>query len=160
MNQTESFKDIPGYPGYSISSFGRVRSSRRNVDFLKPETVNNGYLRVLLTNKEERKHFLIHGLVLEAFIGPRPEDYVGNHKNGIKIDNRAENLEWVTAAENVRLALAMGLGRNSNLTRDDIGTIREEGRSAVNKIRLLAQTYGMTPKAILRILLRKTWGWI
>lgn len=59
-----------------------------------------GYHRVVLTVKGRRKQYRIHRLAAEAFI-PNPENKpTVNHRNGDKIDNRVENLEWATVSEN------------------------------------------------------------
>jgi hypothetical protein len=69
---------------------------------LKPRLsgpVGKKYLAVALTGGVQRK---VHLLVLEAFIGPRPEGHQGAHENGNKLDNRLDNLRWKTPGENNR----------------------------------------------------------
>ena len=94
------YKPIPGYEGlYSVSNKGDVFSHKRNQK-LSPKTSSKGYLRVTLCKGiENHKTFGIHRLVALAFI-PNPDNKpTVNHLNEIKSDNRAENLEWATAAE-------------------------------------------------------------
>lgn len=106
----EEWRKMPGYEEvYKVSSEGRVKNSYGHI--LKPETARNGYKRVTLY---DRKKFQVHRLVALAFI-PNPEDKdVVNHKNGIKDDNRVENLEWCTWSENSRHAYAIGLNKVSD----------------------------------------------
>ena len=103
--QGVEFKDIEGYEGlYAVSVDGRVYSYRHHI-LLRPEVVHNGYLRVSLCVNGTSAHRRIHRLVAEAYI-PNPLDKSQvNHKNGIRTDNRVENLEWVSAKENIQDAI-------------------------------------------------------
>jgi hypothetical protein len=106
----EIWKPIPGYEGrYEVSNLGRVLSVRTD-SFLKPNVMNHGYVCVHLYSggKQSRVVKTIHQLVAQAFI-PNPQGYREvNHRNFLKRDNCAENLEWVTRKENVAHALAAG----------------------------------------------------
>lgn len=94
-------KDIKGYEGeYAITSCGKVWSYKRK-KFLKPEKCRNGYYLVALYNNNHRQRFLIHRLVAEAYI-PNPENKPQvNHKDEDKSNNNVNNLEWMTAKENM-----------------------------------------------------------
>lgn len=103
----EVFADIPGYPGYEVSNYGRVKNSKTD-KILKPY-LTRGYLRVSLYNDSGRKCKLVHRLVAEAFI-PNPQNKSDvNHINGCKTDANACNLEWATASENMFHAHSNGL---------------------------------------------------
>ena len=107
MNK-EIWKDIFGYEElYQISNLGRVKSIRKS-KILAYKRNKNIYVNVILTNRNKtQKNVKIHRLVAEAFI-PNPENKPEvNHINGIKTDNRVENLEWVTASENIQHAIKM-----------------------------------------------------
>lgn len=98
----EVWKDVPGYNGlYQISSHGRVLSLARNVPIYLEGSVNKkGYKRVCFHLRPNQKHELVHRLVAYAFI-PNPNGFNEiNHKNGNKLDNRVENLEWCSAKYN------------------------------------------------------------
>ena len=109
----EVWKDIEGYEGlYQVSNLGRVRGLDRmvfnkrgsktivNGRILKQKTDRYGYKCVCLSKDSKSKHFAVHRLVAQAFI-PNPENKpTVNHINEIKDDNRVDNLEWMTVAEN------------------------------------------------------------
>jgi hypothetical protein len=93
---------------YFISDYGRLKN-HKNIH-LSGTISNNGYMMFSLTlDTNKDKYIIAHGLVAEAFLGPRPEGKVINHKNGIKTDNRVANLEYITQKENVEHAHANGL---------------------------------------------------
>lgn len=103
----EAWRPASGFPKYEVSSLGRVRRAvRGNATqpgrILVGKVSRNGYRQLSLSNNGRRPDsILAHRLVAAAFIGPRPPGKQINHKNGDKLDNRAENLEYCTLSENL-----------------------------------------------------------
>lgn len=106
----EIWKDIKDFEGlYQVSNLGRVKSLKLNRELImKPTKEVNGYLTINLTNNDgKHKKFLIHRLVVEAFI-PNPDNKPQvDHINTDTTDNRVENLRWVTPMENTNNPLTL-----------------------------------------------------
>lgn len=111
---------------YFVDDFGNVvavpkmksggRKFDNNYRIMRQKMNKNGYMVVSLYNGRGYKTVFVHRLIAEAFI-PNPDNLpVVNHKNGIKSDNRIENLEWVTYSGNTRHAV----DNNINGFRDTI----------------------------------------
>ena len=104
----EVFKDVPNYEGiYQVSNFGNVKSFKWGKEKQKKSTVDsNGYLTICLTDNEKKQRTIkVHVLVAMAFLDYKPNgklDFVIDHKNGVRTDNRLENLQIVTQRENVQ----------------------------------------------------------
>ena len=113
---SEEWKDIDGFPGYQASSLGNIRSFRDyhgNITkiprMLKFNINDDGYYELTLYTIDHRKATRrVHRLIAITFLGNHP-GLVVNHKNTNKLDNRVDNLEWVTSKQNSTLAAEAGL---------------------------------------------------
>lgn len=101
-------KDIKDYENYQISKDGKVYNKIKQI-FMKPNLSKYGYYRVGLTNANGKKIISIHRLVAKAYLPNTLNKPQVNHINGIKSDNRLENLEWATREENMQHAYSNGL---------------------------------------------------
>ena len=100
MTRKEIWKNINNFEGYQVSNFGRIKNIR-NLTILKPAMTYNGYEIVCLSKKSKTKKFRVNRLVAEAFI-PNPSNYpIVNHKDGNKLNNNVNNLEWCTHSYNL-----------------------------------------------------------
>lgn len=112
----EEWRPILGYEGiYEVSSFGQVRSldredcagRQRKGQMLRPSQ-QDGYPFVLLCKDRARRAFRVHRLVADAFLGVRPQGYEIHHKDHGRGNPSVDNLEYVTHAENIQLAVNSG----------------------------------------------------
>lgn len=107
----ETWRAIPGFPGYDVSDHGRVRSWRKRWRTGEPRLLRQsivkdrgnlgGHLRVGLTVNGKLTQRYVHALVLEAFVGPRPDGYHTRHyPDPNPRNNSLANLAWGTRSEN------------------------------------------------------------
>lgn len=115
---------------------------------------------------KKQTYKFIHRAVVEAFIGPQPTPkHVVNHKNGIKTDNRLENLEWVTQSENIKHAYRTGLKSGSKGSSNKAAKITENDVREILKLiseRVdqsdIAKMYGVSRRVISDISTGNKWS--
>lgn len=179
MSDDEVWVKVPRTGDYEVSSKGGLRR------IMAGTPSANGYHAYHVRRTGQKTHILAHRLVWESFHGPIPKGMSINHKNGVKTDNRLDNLEMITQLQNVRHAIATGLwdpglsstrrkasgvthgaktkphafGRRGEkrdkLTAADIPVIR--GRIANESCAKIARDYGVSISTISNVMRGKTW---
>jgi hypothetical protein len=96
----EQAKVICQAPNYYVFVDGKIYSKKRK-SYLKPVRNASGYCYVTLCHNNEKKNYYVHRLVAEYYLKRGDNHTQVNHKNGIRHDNNAQNLEWVTVPENM-----------------------------------------------------------
>ena len=176
----EKWRQIEGYPGYEVSSLGRVRSWRApgavptGQDFRWRKTpkvlslfVSHGYSRVNIRDADGNNYKpVVHFLVASTFLGPAPDPGMTvAHCNGDQSDNRLENLRWATHQENCEDKKEHGTHRRgedistAKLLESDVRMIRRLVSEGVSN-RELSRRYHVSTTTIRRIAQRKSWAWV
>jgi hypothetical protein len=148
---------------YFINEAGEIERGGKK---LKP-SIRNGYFGVNLYINKKRISKSIHRIVAETFI-PNPDNKPQvNHINGIKTDNRIQNLEWVTPSENITHSFRNGLQKPSKgenhgrckLNKEDIKYIRQNYIPYHKQFgtKGLSKKYNVCPQQIHRIIKRERW---
>ena len=107
----EIWKSIEGHKDkIEVSNFGRIR---KIIEFKKKDY--DGYIRIELNKNSNKGSEAIHRLVAKHFLENPDKKTIVNHKNGIKTDNRLENLEWCTPSENMKHAHKIGLFKKNRI---------------------------------------------
>lgn len=159
--------DIPGFPGYAITRYGRVfkyvqNPRMKNFPIYELQTYLSGYGYKRVSVRGRGKD--IHILLALTFIGPKPSPtHIVRHLNGDRLDNRINNLMWGTYQDNsndsVRhgTSLAGEKNKNAKITAADVVEIRSRFSNG-EKRSSLAQEFGLVESSISNIVRRATWA--
>lgn len=159
----EIWKDVNGYEGlYKVSNQGNILivKKKRNQNLLKAK---NGYLLVDLYKNGLKKRISSHRLVALHFLTNTENKPQVNHINGIKEDNRVENLEWVTASENQIHSINNGLkkiifGENckyAKITQKEASEIKYGYQNVLHKD--IAKIYNISRTTVIDIRKARSW---
>lgn len=118
------WRTIPSYPNYEVSSLGAVRSKTRITSHghkragqkMKQLTQDSGHMWVGLTRNGKQHKKYVHALVLEAFVGARPDSLICRHLDNNPKNNQVANLAWGTQSQNMKDRKGHGTNDRSNKT--------------------------------------------
>lgn len=156
---------IKGFEEYKITDMGEIigKFGRK----LRPRISPDGYVRARFCKKDGQYSRAVYRIVLENFTGPCPEGKECNHINGIKTDNRVENLEWITRSQNSTHAFTMGLRtqegeKNSRvkLTNHEVRTIRGLLKNTALTHLEIAEMFEVTRSVVSNIKARRLWNYV
>ena len=158
-----------GYSNYEVSNLGRLKTfnwkGSGKEKILKPALDKSGYLRTVLKGDNGiSKTIKVHRIVLNSF-KPINDVLEVNHINGIKNDNRIENLEWCTRKQNIQHCIDNNLQYvlrgeeigNSKLTEKQVIEIRKKFIPRYYSRTKLAKEYNVSEATIKDIVYNRTW---
>jgi len=164
-NDPAYWRPVPSLPEFSVSRFGDVRGKRGRLR--KVSENGRGYRHFGAFRNGKYTHVRVGALVAEAFIGPKPPGKFVTHLNGIKHDDRASNLAYVTKSQ----AQKMSFKRNpwrvcrgsthpcSKLTEEQVRWIIENHKKGSSEfgIQPLARRFGVANYTIRKIINGQSW---
>ena len=164
------WKDVPNYEGYyQVSDDGHVRSLPRRVKASKGTALkqgkdlacvlsNAGYPVVVLAKEGICTKIEVHRLMALAFFG-EPNGCLVHHKNGIRHDNRLDNLEYKQTQEHSSYHSKGTSNPRAKLTEDDVRDVRRQLAQGERQIDIAAR-FGVTQAQVSAIKFGKTWAHI
>lgn len=183
MAEIEVWKSIPGFPGYEASNLGRIKAIPKlfwNANAKKEvwrkermmkgkHSIGRGYVvHTVNLGRNKSKRMLAHRLIALAHIpNPNNKPFI-NHINGIKHDNRVDNLEWVTKSENGIHAVNHGLHKPLRgslngmtvLTEELVREIRRLRDEKGNKHKEIAAQLGLKSSTVRAVACGQNWAWL
>lgn len=169
-------KPVPGFDGYEVDDQGQIWSEWSTGRYAKKTGVFHamkqfvgatGYPTVVFrkTAPGGGKARDVHAIVLSAFVGPRPRGMYACHNNGIRSDNRPENLRWDTPSGNSMDRVAHGTShrgsKNPAAKLTEAKVIEIKRRLACGtRVGALATEFGIGRVAVSDIKAGRTWAWL
>jgi len=166
----ECWKIVRDFPNYMISNMGRIKRIKygrgTTIGKILTPCISNEYLNIRISKNGKQYTKKIHRLVLENFNPVENMDKLQcNHINGVKTDNRLENLEWTTQSGNMKHAYKTGLmdqkGEKNNaskIIKEDVIIIRKLANEGSLTQKEIARLFKVTQQTISDIKNKKSWN--
>lgn len=167
---------IENFSNYMVSNTGLIKSlnyKRTGKEQVLIPSDNGGYLQTMIKGDDSKYYSRkIHNLITLGFIGVKPKDYTVNHKDGNKLNNHINNLEYCTRSENCLHVVRTGLwdikhgskNGNSKLTEQDVLEIRNHAKNTGRYYgrKMLAEKYNVSEGHIKDIITnrRNIWKYV
>lgn len=155
-DEIEEWKPCLNLNGVEASNFGNIRNSENK--FVYKQWTNKGGYKLVSLSHQPRKHYQVHRLVMSAFVGESKLQV--NHKDFNKINNRIDNLEYLSQEENIKYSSDAGryIGNQNcgKITFSIAEGIRERIANG-EKQKELAKEYGISPQTVCDINKRRIW---
>jgi hypothetical protein len=169
----ETFLDIKGFEGYRVSNFGTVQSWWKrgnhkqkigNWHTIFGRQHEKGYTVVTLLKDRVEFRFLVHVLVLETFVSPRPLGMVARHLDGDTSNNRSDNLVWGTQEENCQDTIkhgrtTRGKSHKLQLNEDAVRSIRELYKEGYNCAQISRKLW-VNISTVHNVVTGSCWSWV
>jgi len=163
----KEWRPIPRFEErYLCSEYGDVFSLYSGRE-ISNRMSSNGYIRVNLYLNAHHRTANVHTLVAETFLGKRPKGMQVNHIDGVKTNNHASNLEYVTPKENLAHAVGLGLyssvgesNPSSKLTEDEVLDIYKTAMRGDIPQEEIAIEHSISESLVSAIKTGRVWGYL
>lgn len=147
---------IEDFPVYEVSNTGLIRR-REKQNLIAPRMLRNGYMQLGLCRGSGQIFRMVHRLVAFAFIGTIPEGMEVNHKDGNKLNNHVDNLEYVTHRQNMIHARSSLGNPGKKLTSADVVEIRRR-LGQKHRHADIATEFGISKGTVMYINTNRVWN--
>ena len=140
---------------YEVSNLGRIRNKSGHIKAAQPHNFG-GYLSIKLYKSNVEHSKLVHTVVLESFVGPKPEGLECRHLDGVSSNCRLDNLVWDTHSENMKDTVRQKTNRSREqrkLTDDQVREIRSSSAS----ISFFMAEFGIGKETIRSVRIHRTY---